>query len=133
MTGCNALYGDLRLGDSFGKDNCAPQYGGLRQFARYHFEACSCQAVNNSCGEVASPFDRYQHGIHRHLHLSVPADVTQCLRYLLSGACDSRDELGLFGAAAFAGTTDRDSSDNGAKMVEDGRSYGLDTLFHFAL
>src|SRR5229473_597931 len=32
----------------------------------------------------------------------VPADVAQCLRYLLPGARDRRDELGLFGATAFA-------------------------------
>src|SRR5712692_3467766 len=33
---------------------------------------------------------------------SVPADVAQCLRYLLPGARDRRDGLGLFGAAALA-------------------------------
>src|SRR5579859_3183825 len=65
--------------------------------------------------------------------MSVPAQVAQGLRYLLPGAGDCRDELGLFGTASLARPADGDRRRNHAQVVEDGRGDGLDTLFQFAL
>ncbi len=63
----------------------------------------------------------------------MPAQVAQGLRYLLPGAGDCRDELGLFGAASLARPSNGDRRYDHAQVVEDGRGDGLDTLFQFAL
>src|SRR6266516_881177 len=48
----------------------------------------------------------------------VPTNVAQSLRYLLPSLSYSPNQLGLFGAAPFAGSTNRYRGDNSPEMID---------------
>src|SRR5947209_6175565 len=70
--------------------------------------------------------------IHERVSLLVPANVAQSLRYLLPRLRHGANQLGLFRAASFAWTSDRYRGHYCAKVIKNGGSDGIDTLFEFA-